>query len=466
MSQTVTLTPTAHALAAHLHAELGGRWRALLAPTDRPNYELHALQPFRAAPVPDDLRGRRVELIVEASDTLALRHAVASDADAVVIDFDDTFSPTRANVQAAYDALAWVAASEKALLVRPRPLYATELHVDMNGPSIAALCDLAAVLSARPTRPPHVYVPKLETVAEAEFWQDALAAAETHLGLPANTVRVCLQIETFPGLLNAGALLHALHGRAYGLNAGRWDYVFSVVKQLGRSRSGPVPPRSQLTMDVPAMRAYAEHLVAVCRQHGAEAIGGTASLAPDPADPQPALDAVRADKQREAAQGFTAAWAGLPDLLDAVRGGLTARDPVRPAGHPVPTDLPAVLTDLPTPDVLPVAELRDTVGLALDVFAAWLDGRGVVVRAGRVEDTATAELARALVWQWVKVGARLTDGSTLSPARYLDERRALMPDTAGAAQLLDHLVLSVPCPAYFPQEAQRLFPDPSQGVTT
>ncbi|WP_412026793.1 aldolase/citrate lyase family protein [Deinococcus yunweiensis] len=477
----IDLPPTARALAAHLHERLRERWQGLPdADTGTPTLAFHA------APVPDDLPGHRAELIVEASDLHALRRAMTSDADAVVIDFDDTFSPTRENVQAAYDALAWATATEKPLLVRTRALYATEPHLDFGGPGIAALCDLSAVLAARPERPPHLYIPKLETVAEAQFWHDALSLAEAYLNLPADTIRVCLQIETYAGLLNAAALLQAMHSRAYGLNAGRWDYVFSLVKHLGRTRTAPVPPRSQLTMDVPAMQAYAEHLVAVCRQHGAEAIGGTASLAPDPEHPQPALDAVRMDKEREAAQGFTSAWAGLPELVGAVRAGIAAQSKATPqsasltaplegrcpggaeglTGHGDPSTLTETLTDLPTPTSIPLAELRDSISLALDVFAAWLGGRGVVVRHGRVEDTATAELARALVWQWVRVGAALDDGTALTPERYMNERRAVMPDNAGAARLLDHLVLSPDCPAYFPHEAQRLFPDLFPGPTS
>lgn len=284
---------------------------------------------YRAAPVPENLRGRRAELIVEASDVTALEQALRGDADAVVIDFDDTFAPTHRNLQAAYDALTEIGTSEnqKALLIRPRALYALEPHLDFGEPAVASLCDLGVALSALKDNPPHIYVSKLETVQEAKFWQEALTLAERHLGLTHGSVRVCLQIETFSGLMNADALLHALHARAYGLNAGRWDYVFSLIKYLGSTRSVPVPPRRELGMDVDAMLAYAEELVRVCRLRGAEAIGGTASFSPDVSNPQPALDAVITDKQREASQGFTAAWAGLPCLLDAVRQGLSQQEP-------------------------------------------------------------------------------------------------------------------------------------------
>ncbi|MFC5847272.1 malate synthase A [Deinococcus petrolearius] len=453
----LTLSPAAHALAGALHAALRGRWAALAGETATPD---HPLPDYRAAPVPDDLRARRAELIVEASDLAALRAALASGADAIALDFDDTFAPTRANVQAAYDALPWALAGEGARLVRPRALYAAQPGLDFGGegsggPGIAALCDLAAVLAAASARPPHLYIPKLETVAEAHFWDDALALAEAHLGLEQNSVRVCLQIETFAGVRQADALLHALRGRAYGLNAGRWDYVFSLTKHLGRSRTVPLPPRAALGMDVDAMQAYAEALVRVCRRREAEAVGGTAAVAPDPQDPRPALDAVRADKAREAAQGFTAAWAGLPELLGAVREGFAE---ARPA--PLPDETPertlARLTALPDAGTLSPATVRDTLGLALDVFAAWFAGQGVIVRAGRLEDTATAELARAQLWQWCRVGAALEGGERLTPAWYLTERRALLPDDHPAARLLDHLVLAHAAPAYFPREAQRL----------
>ncbi|MHA0034532.1 aldolase/citrate lyase/malate synthase family protein [Deinococcus sp. PESE-13] len=452
----LSLSPTALALARQLHTRLRDRWAGLpgepLAPANA------VLTAARAAAIPDDLRSRRAELIVEASDVDMLRWAVDSDADAVAVDFDDTFSPTRDNVQAAYDALAWVAKSERPLLARTRALYALEPHLEFNGPAIAALCDLSAVLAARPERPIHIYVPKLETPAEAQFWHDALLLAEEHLGLAPNTVKTCLQIETFSGLLNIEAVFGPLAPRTYGLNAGRWDYVFSLTKHLGTRRDAPMPPRSQLTMEVDAMRAYAETLVRVCRAHGAEAIGGTASFAPDPHNPQPALDAVLADKQREAAQGFTAAWAGLPELLEPVRRGFDAPfgASAQSQAAGVTADLYARLTDLPDPGSLRLADVREALEIALGVFAAWYRGRGVLVRAGRIEDTATAELARAQLWQWVKVAAALEDGERLTPDRYRQERRAVLGDDEPASRLLDHLVEAQACPAYFPLAAQHL----------
>ena len=470
------LNPEALALACHLHQALRPQWQQLNA--SPPIFSsTSALPNYQASSVPDDLRGRVVELIVEASDLSALAAALASDADAVVLDFDDTFVPSAANLQTAYSALALAIASDKPLLARPRALYAvnqqdSELYtegldteeLDTEELEIASLCNLSAVITARPQCPIHLYIPKLETLAEAQFWQDALTLTEQFLDLLPNTIKVCLQIETFAGVLNADALLYTLRGRAYGLNAGRWDYVFSLTKHLGQTNLIALPPRSQLTMNVDAMQAYAEALVRVCQQRGAEAVGGTAAVAPDPSQPQLALKAVTEDKMREASQGFTAAWAGLPQLLDAVRAGFKANLGQGKAKALAPessaqtlqrlTQLP--ITQLPTPAALAVFDVQESIGVALTVFEAWFAGKGVVVRKGRIEDTATAELARAQLWQWVKVNALLDDETSLTPQRYLQERRAVLADEQRAAQLLDQLVLASNAPAYFPKVAQDL----------
>ncbi|WP_425144885.1 malate synthase A [Deinococcus sp.] len=455
-TRPLRLSPVALWLVQELHRALRPGWEALAGETVPIQLPSAPLPEYVAVPPPADLVGRRAELIVEASDPAALAAALASDAEALVLDFDDTFSPTPANVQAAYDALPVAAGCPKALLARPRALYAVEPHLDCVGPApaIAALCDLAVILAARPQRPMHLYIPKLETLAQAQFWEDALSLSERLLGLEPGAVRVCLQIETFAGVLNADALLYILRGRAYGLNAGRWDYVFSLVKALGQDR-GAVPPRAELGMELDAMRAYAEVLVRVCQRREAEAIGGSAALAPDPGNPQPALEAVRADKRREAAQGFTAAWAGLPELLPAVRAGF--EDAAPPSLTPeTPKRTLERLLKLPAPRPLPLDVLQEALGLALEVFEAWYAGRGVIVRGGRIEDTATAELARAQLWQWVRCGAALEGGDALTPERYLSERRAQRPDDAPEARLLDALVLVERCPAYFPRAAQLL----------
>ena len=280
----LSLPPAAEALALTLHRALRGRWASLPG-----EVEALAVPDYRAAAVPADLVGRRAELIVEASDLAALDAAFTSDADALVIDFDDTFAPTPGNVQAAYDALPRAAASGKPLLARPRALYAVEEHLDFGGPAIAALCGRGGHSLSPPGAAHSPLHPEARNAGRGAVLGRRAEPGRGRAGPFAQRHRVCLQIETFLAVQHADALLHTLRGRAFGLNAGRWDYVFSLIKTVGRRR-GAVPPRSELTMDVDAMRAYAEALVRVAQRRGAEAIGGSAAVAPDPADPQPALD--------------------------------------------------------------------------------------------------------------------------------------------------------------------------------
>ncbi|WP_407569347.1 malate synthase A [Deinococcus altitudinis] len=448
-------------LADHLHTELLADWWALELPA---RWEPGRATPetggdWRAASIPATLHARRAELIVAASDGEAVRHGLEAGADAVVLDLDDVFSPRRGNLERAYANFVTFAATEHPFLTRLRPLAHREGRVTFGGQqAVAGMLDLAAYAHAFRAREIVAYLPKLDTVQEALFWKRALELTERWLGLPMYSVRVCLQIETLPGLMNAEALLHALRGYAYGLNAGRWDYVFSVVKHLGERPDYLLPERARLTMNEPSMLAYALHIVSVCRDHGAQAIGGTAAVAlsGEPRRDGPALEGVRHDKAREAAQGFVAAWAGSPALLEAVRGAFGAA-PALPdadqlvAGHPLADHLGAALA-LPRAEGIPDSAVQDAIGVALAVFAAWLVGVGDVARAGRSEDTATAELARAQLWHWRRRGL-------LSGADYLRWRRDVSPDGAQTAQLLDALVLAEVCAPYFPGVAEAMFPE-------
>ena len=446
------INPEVLSLAEHLHTlmqadwqalELPARWTPEDAPVEVPGH-------WQCAPVPAALEGRRVELIVAASDEGAIRRGVQAGADATVLDLDDVFSPRNGNLARAYANFETFAAVPHPFLTRVRPLAHREGRVTFDGrPSLAGLLDLAAYTWAFRERAVVLYLPKLDSVPEAEFWRRALDLSERWLDLPARSVRVCLQIETLPGLMNAEGLLYALREYAYGLNAGRWDYVFSVVKHLGERPEYLLPERARLGMQEESMLAYARHIVAVCQAHGAQAIGGTAAVAltGDPQTDAPAKEGVRLDKAREAAQGFVAAWAGAPELLDAVRGAFGAA----PAPRPAADHLKAALA-LPRADSIPEVAARDAIGVALAVFGAWLQGVGDVARAGRSEDTATAELARAQLWHWQRRGL-------LSEEEYLKWRRDQRPDEAPAARLLDRLVLSESCVPYFPGVAETMFPE-------
>ncbi len=461
------LDPAALDLARQLHTELYAEWRALRLPAHWTPGEHGSDVPqgWQAASVPASLQGRRTELIVAASDTAAIWRGVRAGADAVVLDLDDTFSPRSGNLGLAYASFQTFAGVPRPFLTRLRPLAHREGRVSFGGqPAVAGLLDLAAYAWAFREREVILYLPKLDAVPEALFWKRALELTERWLNLPAHSIRVCLQIETLPGLMNAEALLHALHACTYGLNAGRWDYVFSVVKHLGQwpdrlLQGRLLPERARLTMQQPSMLAYALHIAQVCRQRGAQAIGGTAAVAltGDPERDEAALEGVRLDKAREAAQGFVAAWAGSPQLLDAVRGAFAADGPPPVAPADLDTDHRSAALALPRAESIPDAAVQDAISVALAVFAAWLAGVGDVARPdasglGRSEDTATAELARAQLWHWLRWGA-------LQEADYLRWRRTELPDHIPAARLLDALVLAEECAPYFPAVAEAMFPE-------
>ncbi|GAA5512879.1 malate synthase A [Deinococcus carri] len=408
---------------------------------------------WQVAPPPAELRARQVEQLVEPSDAAAIESALAAGPDALIFDFDDTFSPTPQNVRAGHANLRSLPRTGGPLpMTRPRPLYME----DAEGGS-ASIRDLAAFVEAFAGRETlYVYLPKLEFPAEAEFWQDLLAETERLTGREPNSLRVCIQIETLPGAFYADELLYALRGRAFGLNAGRWDYVFSAVKWLGENHRFCLPERGELNMGQPSMQAYEQNLARVCARRGAQAIGGTAALAPDPADPEPALAVVRADKEREASQGFVAAWAGLPDLIPTVRAVFQSAPPASPPAPKPEEEVAAELLAFPRAAEVPLSAVREAIGVTTDYFRAWLAGQGVIVRKNRVEDTATAELARAQLWQWVHHRIPLEGGEALTPEYF----EALLADSTDprepAARLLRALVLSGTCPPFFPAAARTL----------
>ncbi|BDP44401.1 malate synthase A (plasmid) [Deinococcus aetherius] len=455
-----TSDPAVHRSLQGLFAE---RWRALLAPTPwTPGFDPRGAAirqaEWRVAPPPGELRARQVEQLVEASDAGALERALVASPDALIFDFDDTFSPTPANVRAGHAHLGRLRGQARPLvMLRPRPLYMQEAGPGGSEAHSATINDLAAFVEAfREREHPYVYIPKLEFPAEAEFWNDLLSETERHFERAAGSIRVCLQIETLPGAFHAEELLYVLRERAFGLNAGRWDYVFSAVKWLGKDPRFRLPERAELHMGRPSMQAYEHHLARVCARRGAQAIGGTAALAPDPQDPAPALAVVRADKEREAAQGYVAAWAGLPDLIPTVRAVFQSAPPAS-SPPPLPeAEVEARLLAFPHAQKVPLAAVRDTIGVASDYLRAWLAGQGVIVRQGRVEDTATAELARAQLWQWVHRRVHLDDGEVVTPERFEELLAEQTDPQEPAARLLRALVLPESCPAYFPQVVRTL----------
>jgi malate synthase len=269
-------------------------------------------------------------------------------------------------------------------------------------------------------------------------------------------VRATVLIETILAALEMEEILYALRDHAAGLNAGRWDYIFSAIKKLHHDPSQVLPDRVQVTMTVPFMRAYTELLVQTCHRRGAHAIGGMAAFIPSRRDPEVnavAVERVREDKEREAADGFDGSWVAHPDLVAICTEAFDAVLGTRPNQKERLRDdvavTPEEILDFRVPDgTITEAGVRNNVSVALQYVANWLDGRGAVAIYNLMEDAATAEIARAQLWQWIHHDARLDDGTPVTRELYerlrdgeLDRLRSEVPRLDEAAVLLDRLVL-------------------------
>lgn len=317
------------------------------------------------------------------------------------------------------------------LLVRPRGWHLPERNVLVDGEPISgALFDAglhllrnAQTLLDRGSAP-YLYLPKLEHHDEAALWHEVLSWIEQALDLPHGTIRTTVLIETLPAVFQMEEILFALRERSYGLNAGRWDYLFSAIKTFRDRPEMVLPDRTKVTMTVPFMRAYTELLVQTCHRRGAFAMGGMAALIPSRSDAEAterAVAAVRADKQREAGDGFDGTWVAHPavvgvaqEAFDAVLGDRPnqidrRRDDVTAAAPPL-LDLGA------TPGGVTEAGVRSACRVGYLYLSAWLGGRGAVGIDNLMEDAATAEICRAQLWQWIRHATPLEDGRTVTNA--------------------------------------------------
>jgi malate synthase len=481
------LTPAALDFVASLEASLGERRRELLAVRaerwqrlragETPDFlgETRAVREgeWRVPPAPADLQDRRVE-ITGPVDRKMMINALNSGARVFMADFEDANSPTwkncvegQANLLDAVERTIRLDTGEKTyelhddtatLVVRPRGWHLVEKHALLDGvPVSASLFDFglfvfhcAQKLVERGSGP-YLYLPKLESHREAALWHDAFSLAEDALELQRGTIRATVLIETILAAFEMDEILYALGPHATGLNAGRWDYIFSVIKKLGHRAEFVLPDRGDVTMAVPFMRAYAELLVRTCHRRGAHAIGGMAAFIPSRRDPEVnerALAKVHEDKEREAGQGFDGTWVAHPDLVpvaleefDAVLGERAnqleqTRDDLRVSPH----DLLDVST---TPGDATDAGLRQNVSVGIQYIASWLNGVGAAAISNLMEDAATAEISRSQVWQWVQHGRvsegevrqaieeavqQLQDVPSIDDARALFEQVALDPD--------------------------------------
>jgi malate synthase len=410
-------------------------------------------------------------------------NAFNSGASVFMADFEDALSPTWANVvagqanlqDAVRRALALVTpekeyrlgATTATLVVRPRGWHLPEKHVEVDGePVSASLFDFglhffhnARELLSRGSGP-YFYLPKLEGHREARLWNDVFVFAQEALGIPRGTIRATVLIETILAAYEMEEILYELRHHSAGLNAGRWDYIFSIIKKLRSRRDSLLPDRSQVTMAVPFMRAYAQLLVKTCHRRGAHAIGGMAAFIPNRRDPEVterALAKVREDKERESADGFDGTWVAHPDLVPVAREifDRVLRD--RPNQLEKQREDVSVaareLIDLRIEEGrITRAGVRTNVSVALQYISAWLGGTGAVAIYNLMEDAATAEISRAQLWQWIRNGARLDDGGAVDEALYAEVKEEALAEVsslpgagerlAQAAQLLDGLVLS------------------------
>jgi len=449
------LTPAALAFVARLHREFNPTRERLLAarrerqarldggelpdflPDTRPIRE----GDWRVAPAPKDLQDRRVE-ITGPVDRKMIINALNSGAKVYMADFEDANSPTWENCVAGQanliDAVRRTIAFESpdgrlyrlneetaTLLVRPRGWHLEERHLRIDGrPAAAALVDFglyffhnAHELLARGTGP-YFYLPKLESHLEAHLWNDVFLFAQDALDVPRGTVRATVLVETILAAFEMDEILYELREHSGGLNAGRWDYIFSIIKKFRHRPDFLLPDRAQVTMTVPFMRAYTELLVKTCHRRGAHAIGGMAAFIPSRRNPQineVALAKVREDKLRESGDGFDGTWVAHPDLVpvatevfDAVLG--ERPNQVSRLREDVQVTAADLLNFTVPGGTITGGGLRNNISVALQYLAAWLGGTGAVAIFNLMEDTATAEIARAQVWQWLRHGVNLHEG--------------------------------------------------------
>jgi len=338
------------------------------------------------------------------------------------------------------------------IVVRPRGWHMEEKHVTVDGKVMSgSLFDFGLYMfhSARRQlakgKGPYFYLPKMESHLEARLWNDVFNFAQDSLEIPRGTVRATVLIETIPAAFEMEEILYELRDHSAGLNAGRWDYLFSVIKKFrSRGEKFVLPERNAITMTAPFMRAYTELLVRTCHKRGAHAIGGMAAFIPSRKDEEVnriAFEKVRADKTREANDGFDGSWVAHPDLVpvcrevfDGVLGDKpNQRDRLREDVHVSAADLLAVDK---TPGEITEAGLRNNIDVALRYLAAWLNGSGAVAIHNLMEDAATAEISRSQVWQWIHNGVKLPDGTLITKElvdRILDEELAKIREELGEA---------------------------------
>jgi malate synthase len=489
------LTPDALEFLRDLHDEFDGRRRELLGLRESRQERLRRGESpdflgdtrsvrggdWQVADAPADLRRRVVE-ITGPVDRKMMINALNSGADVFMADFEDALSPTWSNVVAGQancqDAvrrtIEFTSAEGKryalndetaTLLVRPRGWHLPEKHLEVDGEAMSAsLVDFGLYFfhNARELLDrgsgPYFYLPKLESHLEARLWNDVFRFAQGALDIPHGSVRATVLIENILAAFEMNEILYELRDHMAGLNAGRWDYIFSAIKKFRHREDFVLPDRGRVTMTVPFMHAYAELLVKTCHRRGAHAMGGMAAFIPsrDPEANERAFAKVREDKVRESRAGFDGTWIAHPGLEPVAREAFEEilgdrphqKDRRRDDVEPSAGDL---LSIPDTPGEVTLEGVAQNVTVALQYLDAWLGGWGAAAIDNLMEDAATAEISRSQLWQWRYHHIALADGERMDAALYGRVRDAELAKLreAGrdgghldtAAELLDRLVL-------------------------
>src|SRR5881396_1567518 len=393
---------------------------------------------WKIGPIPADLRQRRVE-ITGPVDRKMVINALNSGADVYMADFEDSHSPTwngtlqgQVNLRDAIDKTITYTGPDgreyrlgeklATLFVRPRGLHLTEKHTHFgSNPTPAFLFDYglfvyhnARKLAGRGTGS-YIYIPKLESYLEARLWNDIFDYTEKALKLPHASIKCSVLIETILAAFQMDEILYSLRERITALNFGRWDYIFSLIKFLGENPRFVVPERPLLPMTTPFLKSCSILLAQTCHKRGAYAIGGMAAQVPIRGDPrsQEAIDKVLADKKREASEGYQGSWVAHPALVPVVMKVFN--------DHPVESNNGGVIAKVGREDLLKVPEpkiseqaVRANIAVSLRYLESWLGGSGCVAINNLMEDTATVEICRAQIWQWIHHSAKLLDGPTIT----------------------------------------------------
>lgn len=414
-------------------------------PDFRPETRAVREDAWQVAPAPADLQDRRVEITGPVERKMMI-NALNSGAHVFMADFEDANSPSWENIIAGHanliDAIertiAFTSPEGKeyrlnpqtaTLLVRPRGWHLPERHIVVDGePVSAGLADFGLYFFHNARRlldrgsGPYFYLPKLESHLEARLWNQVFEYAQDALGIPRGTVRATVLIETILAAFEMDEILYELRDHSGGLNAGRWDYIFSAIKKFRNLPDCVLPDRGQVTMTVPFMRAYTELLVQTCHRRGAHAIGGMAAFIPSRRDPEVnavALARVREDKEREAGDGFDGTWVAHPDLVPVARAAFDAvlgRQPnqVHRQRHDVAVAAADLLNMRVADGTVTESGLRLNISVAIQYVESWLRGVGAAAIHNLMEDAATAEISRSQVWQWIRHGTRLQGGDAVT----------------------------------------------------